>query len=103
MNKLQIENKHLYLQATIAEDEQARLKKIVIKKETQVKELKNEPYILSRYLIDIAKAYSAFYNQNKVLSDDIEERNARLYLINVVGNVLKNGAQLLGIKMPKRM
>lgn len=64
---------------------------------------KNEPYILSRYLIDIAKAYSAFYSKNKVLSDNIEERNARLYLINIVGNILKSGAGLLGIKMPKRM
>lgn len=64
---------------------------------------KNEPYILSRYLIDVAKAYSAFYNQNKVLSDDIEEKNARLYLINIVGTVLKTGAQLLGIKMPNKM
>lgn len=64
---------------------------------------KNEPYILSRYLIDVAKAYSAFYNQNKVLSDDIEEKNARLYLINIVGTVLKRGAQLLGIKMPNKM
>lgn len=64
---------------------------------------KNEPYILSRYLIDLAKSYSAFYNQNKVLSDDIEERKARLYLINIVGNVLKTGCELLGIQMPNKM
>ncbi len=64
---------------------------------------KNEPYILSRYLIDLAKNYSIFYNQNKVLSDDIDERNARLYLINIVGNVLKSGCELLGIQMPDKM
>ena len=64
---------------------------------------KNEPYILSRYLIDLAKAYSSFYANNKVLSDDIDERNARVYLINVVGNVLKIGMNLLGIKMPDKM
>ncbi len=65
--------------------------------------VKNEPYILSRYLIDLAKTYSSFYNQNKVLSDDTEERNARLYLINIVGNVLKSGCELLGISMPDKM
>lgn len=64
---------------------------------------KNEPYILSRYLIDLAKSYSIFYNNNKVLSDDSEERRARLYLINIVGTVLKKGCELLGIQMPNKM
>ena len=64
---------------------------------------KSEPYILSRYLIDLAKAYSSFYAENKVLSDDIDERNARVYLINIVGNVLKVGMNLLGIQMPNKM
>ena len=68
----------------------------------QAKE-KNEPYILSRYLIDLAKSYSMFYNNNKVLSDNIEERKARLYLINIVSNVLKTGMNLLGIQMPNKM
>ncbi len=64
---------------------------------------KSEPYILSRYLIDLAKSYSAFYTVNKVLSDNLEERNARIYLINIVGNVLKTGMNLLGISMPDKM
>ena len=64
---------------------------------------KNEPYILSRYLIDLAKAYSTFYNENKVLSDNQAERNARVYLIDIVGNVLKKGMNLLGIDMPNKM
>lgn len=68
----------------------------------QAKE-KNEPYILSRYLIDLSKSYSAFYSQNKVLSDDKDIRLARLYLINIVGLVLKKGCNLLGIKMPDKM
>lgn len=70
-----------------------------------VKEAKEkcEPYILSRYLIDLSKAYSAFYNNNKVLSDDIEERYARLYLINMVKCVLRTGSNILGIQMPSKM
>ena len=64
---------------------------------------KNEPYILSRYLIKLANAYSVFYANNKILSDDIEERNSYLYLINIVGNVLKQGSKLLGIEMPDKM
>lgn len=64
---------------------------------------KNEPYIISRYLIDLSHAYSIFYSQNKILSDDDEEKNARLYLINIVGNILEIGCKLLGIQMPSEM
>ena len=64
---------------------------------------KSEPYILSRYLIDLAKAYSSFYARNKVLSDDINEKKSRIYLINIVGSVLKEGMNLLGIQMPDKM
>jgi len=64
---------------------------------------KNEPSILSRYLIDLAKAYSSFYNENKIIVEDKDIQNARIYLTYVVGDVLKNGADLLGIQMPDKM
>lgn len=64
---------------------------------------KNEPSILSRYLIDIAKAYSNFYNENKIIMDDKDVQNARVYLTYAVGKVLKTGAGLLGIEMPDKM
>jgi len=64
---------------------------------------KNEPYILSRYLIKLATTYSEYYNEVKILSDDIDERNSRIYLITVVSEILKTGSNLLGIEMPERM
>ncbi len=64
---------------------------------------KNEPSILSRYLIEISKAYSSFYNENKIIGEDIEIQNARIYLTYAVGKVLKSGANLLGIDMPNKM
>ena len=64
---------------------------------------KNEPSILSRYLIELAKAYSAFYNENKIIVEDEETKNARIYLTYAVGQVLEKGAGLLGIKMPNKM
>lgn len=64
---------------------------------------KNEPSILSRYLIEIAKAYSNFYNENKIIVDDKGVQNARVYLTYAVGKVLKIGAGLLGIQMPDKM
>ena len=64
---------------------------------------KNEPSILSRYLIDVAKAYSNFYNENKIINDDKTLQDARVYLTYSVGKILKTGAELLGIEMPDKM
>lgn len=64
---------------------------------------KNEPSILSRYLIDLAQHFSSFYNANKIITDEEGLQNARLYLTYAVGTILKTGAGLLGIEMPDRM
>ena len=89
----------------INDDLSYRMAKIIYNFSDTIKEAasKNEPYIISRYLIDLAKAYSSFYNENKILSDDLEERDSRLYLVNMVGNILKKGTYLLGIEMPNKM
>ena len=64
---------------------------------------KNEPSILARYLIELSQSFSSFYNNNKIIGEDKEKQDARLYLTYVVGNILKTGANLLGIEMPDRM
>ena len=64
---------------------------------------KEEPSILSRYLIDLAKSYSSFYNENKIITDEQITQDARVYLTYAVGQVLKTGANLLGIEMPEKM
>ena len=64
---------------------------------------KYEPYIIARYLIKLAQAFSSFYNENKIIGEENNLQNARLYLTYSVGLVLKIGAGLLGIEMPDRM
>ena len=64
---------------------------------------KNEPYIISRYLINIAQLFSSFYNENKIICEDTELQNARVYLTYCVNLILKTGASLLGIQMPDKM
>ncbi|MGN1270219.1 MAG: arginine--tRNA ligase [Clostridia bacterium] len=64
---------------------------------------KYEPYIIARYLIKLAQAFSSFYNENKIIGEEKNLQNARLYLTYSVGLVLKIGAGLLGIEMPDRM
>lgn len=64
---------------------------------------KEEPSILARYLIDLAKAFSSFYNENKIITEQKELQDARVYLTAAVGKVLKIGAHLLGMEMPDKM
>ena len=64
---------------------------------------KNEPYIISRYLINIAQLFSSFYNENKIICDDENLQAARIYLTYCTNMLLKNGAGLLGIQMPDKM
>ncbi len=64
---------------------------------------KNEPSILSRYLIDLAQSFSRFYNEHHILCDDKDVQDARLALTMAVGIVIKEGLSLLGIKCPEKM
>lgn len=64
---------------------------------------KNEPYIISRYLINLAQLFSTFYNENKIIDEDEDIKQARVYLTYCTNVVLKEGAALLGIEMPERM
>ena len=65
--------------------------------------VKNEPSIIARFLIDLSKAYSSFYNENKIIVEDKATQDARVYLTYATNLVLKNGAKLLGIEMPEKM
>ncbi|MCI8273498.1 MAG: arginine--tRNA ligase [Clostridia bacterium] len=79
--------------------------KLIYNFESTLKQVidKNEPSILSRYLIELSKLYSNFYNENKIIVEDKELQNSRVYLTYTVGKILEIGANLLGIEMPDKM
>ena len=64
---------------------------------------KNEPSILAHNLIDLAKSFNALYNNNRIIGEQKEIQDARVYLTYFVSNVLKIGAELLGMQMPDKM
>lgn len=55
------------------------------------------------YANEIARAYSDFYTNCRVLSDDNKLTTARLYLIIATRNVLKISFSLMGITAPEKM
>lgn len=89
----------------LQDEESIRIIKLLYQFEDTLESVisKDEPSILSRYLINVAQAYSSYYNSNKILVQDIKKKNARVYLTYMIGNVLQIGANLLGIKMPEKM
>ncbi len=64
---------------------------------------KNEPSILSNYLIELSHNFSNFYNAHRIIGEEENIQNARLFLTYACSIVLKTGAELLGMKMPERM
>ena len=65
--------------------------------------IKDEPYIISRFLINIAGLFSTFYNENKIIVEDEKVKDARVYVTYCTNLVLKVGTKLLGIQMPEKM
>lgn len=65
---------------------------------------KLEPSILTRHIIEIAKAFNKFYNLHKIsTAEDSEVKNARLKLVEATAQVIKNGLYLLGISTVESM
>ena len=62
---------------------------------------KYEPSILTRHIVDMAQAFNKFYHDEHILTDDKEERKAKLAL--VIKTAIKNGLALLGMEVPERM
>jgi arginyl-tRNA synthetase len=58
---------------------------------------------LAHYLIDVTKAYGAFYRECRVLGTDKELSTARLMLVDATRRILARGMGLMGIPLPERM
>jgi len=79
--------------------------KLIYNFEEKVQEAaaKLEPYIVARYLVDLAQAFNKFYHDNQILTDDANLRASRLAIVKAVQQVLAQGLGLLGINAPNKM
>lgn len=65
---------------------------------------KYEPSVLTRHVIEIAKAFNKFYTSNNILNvEDEEVKIGRLKLVEATCQVIKNGLKLLGIETVEKM
>jgi arginyl-tRNA synthetase len=64
---------------------------------------RRETHEVPRYAYELATAFSAFYRDCKVLSEDQALSSARLALVDATRSVLANALALLGISAPASM
>jgi arginyl-tRNA synthetase len=65
---------------------------------------KLEPSIVTRYVVDVAKAFNKFYNAHTVANlEDEKLKNARINLVKATCQVIKNALNLLGIEVVEKM
>lgn len=62
-----------------------------------------EPFVINRYVTDLAKAFNKFYNTHPILNEEEGLKGARLLLTKAVCSVLSTGLGLLGIQTPESM
>lgn len=62
-----------------------------------------EPHRITFFLMNLASSFHTYYNKHKVLTEDPDMTKARLYLVNAVKTVIRNGLALLGVSAPDKM
>jgi len=62
-----------------------------------------EPSVITRYLVELARAFNRFYHNHSILAVDEELKKSRLALVKAVRTVLSNGLWLIGLKAPERV
>ena len=61
------------------------------------------PHRIVFYLQDLAGKFHSYYNKHRVISEDESLSRARLWLINSLRTVIRNGLVLIGVKAPESM
>lgn len=64
---------------------------------------KYEPSIVTRHIVDLAQGFNRFYHDEHILTDNEDEKTAKVALVIAAKAAIKNGLALLGMKAPERM
>jgi len=61
------------------------------------------PSVLAKYLLNLASYFNTFYAKEKVIVDDLVERNTKLQILRMVRDILNDGMKLLGMQVILKM
>ena len=85
------------------EEQELMEKLIMFPEEIEIAVQTYDPSRITKYALDVAAAFHTFYNSCRVKTDDKELMNARISLIVLTKNVIKNNLEILGVKAPESM
>lgn len=64
---------------------------------------KYEPSMVARFSVAVAQAFNKFYNDNRINVEDEALRNARVTLVYITKEIIREALALLGIECPEQM
>ncbi len=64
---------------------------------------KYEPSVVTRHVVDVAQGFNRFYHDEHILTDNEDEKVAKLALVMAAKNTIRNGLGLLGVAAPDKM
>jgi len=84
--------------------EQALVKQLgLFPERVEAAAIRREPHLVVNYLRELAHQFHSWYNAHHFIVDDTELRDARLALASAIGQVLRNGLNLMGVSAPEKM
>ena len=91
--------------AALTDDESQALLRLLSRFPEAVSEacLRNEPFLVTRAVTEIAKAYNKFYYEHRILDENAAATAARLDLTRACARVIQTGLYLIGLSAPERM
>ena len=64
---------------------------------------KRIPHRICQYILSLAQALHSYYNDEKIISEDVELTNEKLTLMQAVAYVLKDALSLIGVGTKEKM
>jgi len=89
----------------LVHEKEIELMKMIAKFPEEIRSaaISREPSRITKYSMDLAAAFHAFYGACKVACEDEDLKNARLALVAACGQTIKNSLSVLGITAPEHM
>ena len=90
---------------TVKSQKEIELMKMIAKfpEEIRISAAMREPSRITKYTMDLAASFHAFYGACKVACSDAALRDARLLLVAACRQTIKNSLTVLGIDAPEHM
>ena len=91
--------------ALLTEKEEKELmeKLIMFPEELEIAVLTYDPSRITKYVLEVSAAFHTFYNACRVKIDDEALMQARISLITLAKNTIKNNLSILGVTAPENM